>query len=99
MILAKFLQEILPKCKIWVGWAHKNWDFFLIFFTAFSAFAPECIHQIVRFCFKNTKFSSFWGDNPLDTPCVQWYTIQSWTPWLKNLATGSSIKHWFWFQK
>ena len=32
--------------------------FFFFFFIAFIKFAPKSIHQIARFCFKKTEFSS-----------------------------------------
>ena len=49
----------------WVGWA--KWNFI---FITFIKFAPESIPQIARFCFENTKFSSFW-------PCLRQHSPQT----------------------
>ena len=56
MILAKFYQKFLPKCKIWLSQAQRT-----VFFYTSPALNVhlEVFTKLHDSGFKNTKFSSF----------------------------------------
>ena len=70
MILGKFYQKFLPKCKILVSQAQR-----IVFFPiACSKFAPrlKVFTKLHDFSCRNTKFSSLWGGHiPPQTPPVR----------------------------
>ena len=69
MILAKFYQKFLPKCKILVSQAQRT-----VFFYPSPALNLhlKVFTKLHDFSCKNTKFSSFWGGtSPLRYPPVR----------------------------
>ena len=89
MILAKFYQKFLQKCKIWISQAQR-----IFLHIACSKFALKSIHQIARFQFQKYKiFQLLRGAHPpSDTP---WCATKSSPPILKMDLCPWPISIWY----
>ena len=68
MILAIFYQKFLPKSKIWVSQTQRT----VFFYTSPAVnLHLEIFTKLHDSSLKNTKFSSFWGSTPPQSPPVR----------------------------
>ena len=74
MILAKFYQKFLPKCKVLISRTQRT---VLILLIASSKFVPKSIHQIARFQLQKYKLYQLLtgGTSPQTPPFARKHVI------------------------